>query len=72
MFAAYALATERNVMKVRRDVPLELLSPSAVASTMVGMRAIMAARVAGCAAIIGTDIRSNWLELARELGATRA
>jgi len=26
-FATYALATERNVVKVREDVPLEILGP---------------------------------------------
>lgn len=36
----------------------------------VGMSAIMAAEVAGCAEIIGVDIRQNRLDLARELGAT--
>jgi aryl-alcohol dehydrogenase len=93
-FATHALATERNVVKVRQDVPLELLGPLGcgiqtgaggvlnslhpVAGTSivvfgtgsVGMSAIMAARVAGCATIVGVDLKPNRLELARELGAT--
>ncbi len=93
-FATYALATERNVVKVRDDVPLELLGPlgcgiqtgaggvlnslhpeagSSIAvfgTGSVGMSAIMAARVAGCATIIGVDVKPNRLELAKELGAT--
>jgi aryl-alcohol dehydrogenase len=93
-FATHALASERNVVKVREDVPLELLGPLGcgiqtgaggvlnslhpIAGTSiavfgtgsVGMSAIMAARVAGCATIIGVDVKPNRLELARELGAT--
>lgn len=93
-FATYALASERNVVKVRGDVPLELLGPlgcgiqtgaggvlnalhpeagSSIAvfgAGSVGMSAIMAAKVAGCAKIIATDIKPNRLELAQELGAT--
>ena len=93
-FATYALATERNVVKVREDVPLELLGPlgcgiqtgaggvlnalhpeagSSIAvfgSGSVGMSAIMAARLAGCAKIIAVDLNAGRLELARELGAT--
>jgi aryl-alcohol dehydrogenase len=93
-FADYALATERNVVKVRDDVPLEILGPLGcgiqtgaggvlnalrpVAGTSiavfgvgsVGMSAVMAARVAGCAQIIAVDVKPNRLELAEELGAT--
>lgn len=93
-FATYALATERNVVKVSEDAPLELLGPlgcgiqtgaggvlnalhpeagSSIAvfgTGSVGMSAIMAARVAGCATIIGVDLNEDRLELARELGAT--
>jgi aryl-alcohol dehydrogenase len=36
----------------------------------VGLAAVMAARIAGCGAIIAVDIRANRLTLARELGAT--
>ncbi|MEJ0071579.1 MAG: NAD(P)-dependent alcohol dehydrogenase [Pseudomonadota bacterium] len=36
----------------------------------VGLAAVMAARVAGCAVIVAVDIRANRLALARELGAT--
>jgi aryl-alcohol dehydrogenase len=36
----------------------------------VGLAAVMAARIAGCGAIIAVDIRANRLALARELGAT--
>lgn len=36
----------------------------------VGLSAIMAARVSGCAQVIGVDINPDRLEFARELGAT--
>src|SRR3546814_20694070 len=38
----------------------------------VGRAAVMAARVAGCAAIIAVDLNPSRLELALELGATLA
>jgi aryl-alcohol dehydrogenase len=93
-FATYALASEQNVVKVRNDVPLELLGPlgcgvqtgaGSVLNTLrpeagtslavfgagpVGLSAVMAARVAGCTTIIAVDLKSNRLELAKELGAT--
>lgn len=93
-FATYALASERNVVKIREDVPLELVGPlgcgiqtgaggvlnslrpeagSSIAvfgTGTVGMSAVMAARVAGCATIIGVDIKPARLDLALELGAT--
>ncbi len=37
----------------------------------VGLSAVMAAKIAGCAHIIAVDIHDHRLELARELGATR-
>jgi aryl-alcohol dehydrogenase len=36
----------------------------------VGLAAVMAARIAGCATIFAVDLHDNRLELARELGAT--
>lgn len=36
----------------------------------VGLAAVMAARVAGCTTIIGVDVRSDRLKVAREVGAT--
>ena len=36
----------------------------------VGLSAVMAAAIAGCATIIAIDVKQNRLELARELGAT--
>ena len=36
----------------------------------VGMGAVVAAKMAGCKAVVATDLRQNRLELARELGAT--
>ena len=92
--ATHVLGSERNVVKVRKDVPLELLGPlgcgiqtgaGAVLNSLrpaagssivvfgtgsVGMSAVMAARIAGCTTIIAVDIRSNRLDVARELGAT--
>ena len=38
----------------------------------VGLAAVMAARIAGCATIFAVDLHENRLELARELGATHA
>lgn len=55
---------------------LNVLRPPAGASIAVfgtgtvGLSAVMAARVAGAATIIGVDVRPARLELARELGAT--
>lgn len=93
-FAEYAIATERNVVKIPDDVPVELMGPlgcgiqtgaGAVLNALkpeggstiavfgagsVGLAAIMAARVAGCATIIAVDLNETRLELARELGAT--
>jgi aryl-alcohol dehydrogenase len=93
-FADFALASERNVVKVRDDIPLEVLAPlgcgvmtgaGAVMNSLqprpgasiavfgvgnVGMSAILAAVVCGCTTIIGVDIHSDRLEMAKELGAT--
>jgi len=93
-FASFAIATERNVVKVRQDVPLELLGPlgcgiqtgaGAILNTLhpepgsslavfgagtVGLSAVMAAKVAGCATIVAVDINPSRLALAQELGAT--
>lgn len=38
----------------------------------VGLAAVMAARIAGCATIFAADLHDSRLELARELGATHA
>jgi aryl-alcohol dehydrogenase len=38
----------------------------------VGLAAVMAARIAGCATIFAVDLHENRLKLARELGATHA
>ncbi|MFL8999573.1 NAD(P)-dependent alcohol dehydrogenase [Pseudomonas azerbaijanorientalis] len=93
-FANYAMAKQRNVVKVPEDVPLELLGPlgcgiqtgagtvmnvlkpaagSSIAifgAGTVGLAAVMAARIVGCTRIIAIDIKSERLDLARELGAT--
>jgi aryl-alcohol dehydrogenase len=93
-FAEKAIASERNVVKIRDDVPLELMGPlgcgiqtgaGAVINSLrpapgssiaifgagsVGLSAVMAARIAGCAKIIAVDLDRGRLELARELGAT--
>ena len=93
-FGEYALATERNVVKIPTDVPLDIMGPlgcgiqtgaGAVINALkpqagssiaifgagsVGLAAVMAARVAGCARIIAVDLNPARLELARELGAT--
>lgn len=93
-FASYALAGERNIVKIRKDVPLEIMGPlacgvqtgaGAVINALkpaagesfavfgagsVGLSAVMAAKVVGCATIIAVDINPRRLELALELGAT--
>ncbi|MFT3851594.1 MAG: NAD(P)-dependent alcohol dehydrogenase [Ilumatobacteraceae bacterium] len=93
-FASHSLATERNVVKVADDLPLELLGPlgcglqtgagsvlvamkarpgtsiAVFGTGAVGMSAVMAAKVAGCATIVGVDLNEARLQLARELGAT--
>ena len=93
-FATYAIATERNAIKVRDDTPLELLGPlgcgiqtgaggvmnslapeagtsmAIFGAGAVGMSAVMAARIVGCATVVAIDIIPERLELARELGAT--
>lgn len=57
---------------------INVLRPKAGASIAVfgtgpvGLSAIMAAKVSGCAAIIALDVKEHRLELARELGATHA
>ena len=93
-FATHAIATERNAIKVRDDVPLELLGPlgcgiqtgaggvmnslvpeagasiAIFGAGAVGMSAVMAARIVGCATIVAVDVIPERLELSRELGAT--
>lgn len=93
-FADFSLTTERNLVKVPEDVPLEIVGPlgcgiqtgagavfnglkvrpgSSIAifgTGGVGLSAVMAAKAAGCACIIGIDIRPNRLALAKDFGAT--
>ncbi len=93
-FSDWAIATERNVVKLPKDVPLDIMAPlgcgiqtgaGAVINTLrprpgssiavfgagaVGLAAVMAARIVGCAPIIAVDIKDNRLALAEELGAT--
>jgi aryl-alcohol dehydrogenase len=95
-FGEYAIATERNVVKIPNDVPLEIMGPlgcgvqtgaGAVMNALrpaagssiaifgagsVGLSAVMAAKVVGCATIIAVDLNDKRLALARELGATHA
>lgn len=54
-----------NTLKPEAGTSLAVFGTGAV-----GMSAIMAAAVAGCATIIAVDIKPGRLELARELGAT--
>ena len=93
-FATYALGTERSVVKIRSDVPLELMGPlgcgvqtgaGAVINSLkvqagdslaifgagaVGLSALLAAVVSGCATRICVDLNEQRLALAKELGAT--
>lgn len=95
-FADYALANERNVVKIPKDVPIELMGPlgcgiqtgaGAVMNALepragsniaifgagsVGLAAVMAAKIVGCATIIAIDLNAERLTLAEELGATHA
>ncbi len=94
-FATYALATERNAVRVDPDLPRYLMATlgcgvltgtGAVLNTLrvrpessvavfgagaVGLAAVMAARIAGCASITVVDTQPDRLRLAAELGADR-
>lgn len=93
-FASFAVATERNAVRLPGDVPVALAGPlgcglATGAGTVlrvlrpesgsaivvfglgaVGMAAVMAARLAGCATVIGVDPNRRRHDLARSLGAT--
>lgn len=93
-FGTYALAHERNTVKVTQDADLALLGPlgcgiqTGAGTVMnalqppagssiavfgvgsVGLSAVMAAKLCGCAQIIAVDLNPSRLELAKELGAT--
>jgi aryl-alcohol dehydrogenase len=93
-FAQLAIANERNVVRIRKDVPLELMGPlgcgiqtgaGAVINALkpeggssiaifgagsVGLSAVLAARLTGCATIIAVDVNAERLKLAEECGAT--
>jgi len=93
-FATYAIAHERNTVKIDKNAELKMMGPlgcgiqtgaGAVMNTLnpnpgstlavfgvgsVGLSAIMAANIAGCATVIAVDINDDRLELAKELGAT--
>jgi aryl-alcohol dehydrogenase len=95
-FGTYAIARERNTVKVNKDAPLWLLGPlgcgvqtgaGAVINSLapkagstiavfgagtVGLSAVMAARLCGCATIVAVDPVALRRELAMELGATHA
>lgn len=93
-FATYALGTERSVVKIPSDVPLEIMGPlgcgvqtgaGAVINSLrpqagdsiaiygagsVGLSALLAANVTGCAIRICVDLNEARLQFALELGAT--
>ena len=84
-FGEYAMATEANVVRIDKDVPLEMMGPlgcgiqtgaGAVMNALrpragsVGMSAIMAAAAVGCATIVAVDLLDARLALAKTLGAT--
>ena len=95
-FGTYALAAERNTVKVDREAPLWLLGPlgcgvqtgaGAVMNALrpqagssiaifgagtVGLSAVMAAALCGCATVIAVDPLAARRELALKLGATHA
>jgi len=59
--------TVLNVLKPRPGASLAVFGAGSV-----GLAAVMAARIAGCGAVIAVDVRANRLALARALGATDA
>ncbi|WP_256081116.1 NAD(P)-dependent alcohol dehydrogenase [Massilia sp. YIM B04103] len=67
-FACGIMTGAGAVMNTLRPVPGSTLAVFGTGA--VGLAAIMAARVAGCAAIVAVDIKDSRLDLARELGAT--
>ena len=93
-FATYALAYERNVVKVPDDIPLHLVGPlgcgvqtgaGAIIRSLacppgasllitgggpVGLSAVMAAKIQGCATVIVAEPHAARRRLAMELGAT--
>lgn len=93
-FANYALGTERSVVKIPDDVPLEIMGPlgcgvqtgaGAVINSLhpqagasiaiygsgsVGLSALLAAVLIGCAVRICVDPNEERLGIARSLGAT--
>lgn len=95
-FGTYALASQRNTVKVDSAAPLWLLGPlgcgvqtgaGAVMNSLqpkagstiaifgagtVGLSAVMAARLCGCATIIAVDPIKSRRKLALDLGATDA
>lgn len=93
-FSSFALASEKNTIKVSKEAPLELLGPfgcgfqtgaGAVMNALapepgssiaifgcgsVGLAAVIAAKISGCAKIIAVDITQTRLDMAKSLGAT--
>jgi aryl-alcohol dehydrogenase len=94
-FGTHAIATERNVVVVPDDAPLELLGPlgcgiqtgaGAVINSLdpqagssivimgagsVGLSGLLGANLKGCGEKVVVDLRSNRLDKAEELGATK-
>lgn len=71
MAAAFACGVNTGagaVLNVLKPQPGSSIAVFGVGS--VGLAAVMAARIAGCATIFAIDLHDNRLELARELGAT--
>ena len=71
MAAAFACGVNTGAGAVLNVLKLQPGSSVAVfGAGSVGLAAVMAARIAGCATIFAVDLQDNRLELARELGAT--
>jgi aryl-alcohol dehydrogenase len=69
--AAFACGVNTGAGAVLNVLKLQPGSSVAVfGAGSVGLAAVMAARIAGCATIFAVDLQDNRLELARELGAT--
>jgi len=92
-FATYAIASERNAIRVPKNAPLEMLGPlgcgvqtgagtvmnalrapagasiAIFGAGAVGLSALLAAKLQGCAPVIVVDTRKERLRLALKLGA---
>src|SRR6266851_2830346 len=67
-FAEQMLVHENAIVKIRRDMPLELAA--VIGCGVIAMAAINGAQIAGAGRIIAVDTNPAKLQLATKLGAT--